>query len=235
MRLGIDPKSDRAALHEDDEVVSVLAGDRCRQSEDVASLRASCRRHASGMGDEFKAYGGQMVAFVHNQVPVVADEIAHHAVVPEARRASSDETLDQRDVDATGRFALTAANRADVTSSDREESLEAFAPLVDELLTVHQHKRVATSSGNHLRADHGFAKRRRRSQDAVVMGLDGSDGGGLHVMQRAEKRERQWLAVMAFVLQDRFEKRLRDRRYGICFLLFFRRRPANSVSQKCRR
>ena len=47
-----------------------------------------------------------MVAFVHDQVPVVADQIAHHAI--------ADETLEQRDVDAAGGSALAAADHADV-------------------------------------------------------------------------------------------------------------------------
>lgn len=131
------------------------------------------------------------------RMAIVTDEIAHLAI--------AGETLDQRDVDAAGRFAPAATNGADVAINDRKECSQSFAPLVDELLAMNQHQRVAAPGRNHFCTDDGLAKRRRGGQHAVVMGLDGGDGCRLDVVQLAEKRERQWLAAMTFVLQDRFE------------------------------
>ena len=93
---------------------------------------------------------------------IVTDEIAHLAI--------ADETLDQRDVDAPGRFAPAATNDADVAINDRKECLQSFAPLVEELLAMNQHQRVAAPGRNHFCTDDGLAKRRRGGQRAVVMG-----------------------------------------------------------------
>ena len=97
LRLGIDAIAHRAALHEDDRMVAVLARDRRGEPQHVSRLRPP--------RDELEADGREMVALVDDQVTVVADEIAHLAVAHEA--------LDQRDVDPPRRLALAATDGAD--------------------------------------------------------------------------------------------------------------------------
>ncbi len=98
LRAGIDPVSHRAALHENDWMVSVFSCYRCGEPEDVASLRAA-RHH-------FERRGRDMVALVDNEMTVSGNEIGHLAFTHEA--------LNQCYVDASGWLAAAAANGSDV-------------------------------------------------------------------------------------------------------------------------
>ena len=66
LRLGIDAMTHRAALHEDDRMVAVLAGDGGGQARDESGLRPA--------DDLLEALGGQMVALIHDQMSVVSDD-----------------------------------------------------------------------------------------------------------------------------------------------------------------
>ena len=73
---GIDPMTDRAALHEDDRVVAVLSRHRRRQAE-----------HVSGLGlprDGFEAHGGEVMAFIDDDMAVVRDQIGDDALPNQA-------------------------------------------------------------------------------------------------------------------------------------------------------
>ena len=133
------------------------------------------------------------MTLVDNQVAVVGDEVADLAVAHEA--------LDQRDVDPPCRLALSAADRADVAVLHGQKRLKALAPLVDELAAMNENQRVDTTCGDHARADDGLAERRRGGQHAAVVGFDRGDGGGLYVMQGAQKFEIQWPTSIAFVFE----------------------------------
>ena len=88
--LGIDAMTDRAALHEDDRVVAVLPRHRRRQAE-----------HVSGLGlprDGFEAHGGEVMAFVDDNMAVIGDQIGddtlpnqalHKGDIDDSRSASS--------------------------------------------------------------------------------------------------------------------------------------------------
>jgi len=54
-------------------------------------------------------------------------------------------------------------------------------PLLDELLAMNQHQRVAISGRDHFCADNGLSEGRRCSQHTVVMGLDSSWRRGMRL------------------------------------------------------
>ena len=106
LSLGINPIANRPALHEDDRMMAVLACDSCGQSEHVASVAAA--------RDQFKAHGGQVVAFIDDEVAIIADNVIHFTIAHKA--------LNQGDVDAAGRASLTAADRTDVAFLDCDKA-----------------------------------------------------------------------------------------------------------------
>ena len=73
---------DRAALHEDDRVVTILPGDGSGQPEHEPRSRLP--------GDLFEAVGRQMVALVHDQVTV-----AGHTIIDDTLL---DQALNHRDI-----------------------------------------------------------------------------------------------------------------------------------------
>ena len=78
-------------------MVSVFARDGGRQAEDKTRLGTT--------SDLLEAVGRQMMAFVDDQMTVVADAVVHDAF--------ADEALDHRDIKAAGRLSPPAANPVD--------------------------------------------------------------------------------------------------------------------------
>lgn len=113
----IDAESHRAALHEDDRVMPVLAGYGRRQAEDVFRLAAP--------GHRLEADRRQMVAFVDDQMAVLADDVIDLAL--------AGQTLDDRNVDNAGGFAFAAADLADGLGREIEKGGEPGNPLVEKL------------------------------------------------------------------------------------------------------
>ena len=148
----IDPISYRSALHEDDRVMPVFARDRCREPKHKASLRSA--RHS------FEGRSGDVVAFINDQVPITGYRIRDFTFPYEA--------LDQRDVDAPRGLAFPAANGSNRTSVNREERLEAFDPLREQLATMHENQRATPALGNRSRRDNGLAKRCSGREDALT-------------------------------------------------------------------
>src|SRR6267378_2299741 len=69
--LRVDTVTHRPALHKNDRVMTVFSGNRSREPGDVSRLGSAC--------DQLKVPGGQVVAFINNQVSV-----RPHAVVNDA-------------------------------------------------------------------------------------------------------------------------------------------------------
>src|SRR5437762_1862193 len=95
----------RAALHEDDRMMTVFAGHRRGQSEDIARFHPA--------GHKLKTRCRKMMALIDDQMAVVRYQVGYFA--------SAHEALDQRDVNDAGRLAASAANGADVLRIDLEE------------------------------------------------------------------------------------------------------------------
>src|SRR5437867_583888 len=75
LHLGADAMSDRAALHPDDRMVPVLPRYGCGQSQNEFGFRAT--------DDLLEAMRRQVVAFVHDQVTVFANEVFNNALANE--------------------------------------------------------------------------------------------------------------------------------------------------------
>jgi len=95
----------RPALHEDDQMVTIFAGHRRGQSEDIARFRPA--RH------KLKTRRRKMMALIDNQMAVVRYHVGYFA--------SAHEALDQRDINDAGRLATSAADNTDVFRIDVEE------------------------------------------------------------------------------------------------------------------
>ena len=83
---GVDAVAHRAALHENDRVMAVLARDRGGEAGDVACLGTA--------GDQFKAARREMVALIHHQVAVRSNTVMHDTLPHQA--------LDEGHVDPAG-------------------------------------------------------------------------------------------------------------------------------------
>ena len=69
LRPRIDAMTHRAALHENDRVVTVLARHRRRQTKHVTGFRLP--------SDRFEAHRGDMMAFINDNMPVIGHQIGH--------------------------------------------------------------------------------------------------------------------------------------------------------------
>lgn len=95
--LGGRPVPDGATLHEDDRMVTVAARNGRRQPE-----------HIPGLGtarDALEAHGGNVVALVDHQMPVVVDDVVHFPVAYQA--------LYHSDIDKATRLAPATADLPD--------------------------------------------------------------------------------------------------------------------------
>jgi hypothetical protein len=95
----------RSALHEDNRMVSILAGHGRGQSQDIPRLGAP--------RDLFEAKSGQMMTFIHDEMTVARDLIRHLRL--------ADETLYQSNVDSSRGLTATAADGTDVIETDRQK------------------------------------------------------------------------------------------------------------------
>src|SRR5262245_39865121 len=89
--------SNRATLHEDDRMVTVLACDGRRQADDESCFGLAC--------DLFETVRRQMVALVDDHMAVLG-----HSVIDDAL---SDETLNYADVDVSSRATPTTSDSTD--------------------------------------------------------------------------------------------------------------------------
>jgi len=87
---------------------------------------------------------------------------------------------------------------SDTPTGKIQESCQSLVPLVHQLTTVHENQRVDGSLPDHICADNGLSKRRRRTQYALVVSEHLS--AGVFVVQAAARREKRRLcAVLLFV------------------------------------
>ena len=103
---GIDPVTNRPALHEDDRMMAILAADGRGQARDIPGLRPA--------DDLLEALGGQVMAFVNNQMSIVSDDVIHDVL--------SYQALDDRHIQQSGRLPSSAADPADEPGMKSEEA-----------------------------------------------------------------------------------------------------------------
>src|SRR5947208_3238272 len=102
LSLGAHPMSHRAALHPDDRMVPVLSRYGCGQTQNKSGFRAP--------HDLFETMSRQMMAFVHDQVTVFANEIFNNPF--------ADETLDYCNVDPACWFAPSSTKSSNLVALD---------------------------------------------------------------------------------------------------------------------
>ena len=194
--LGIDAMTDRAALHEDDRVVAILPRHRCRQAKDI-----------SGLGlprDGFEAHGGQVMAFIDDDMPVIGDQIGDDAL--------SNQALHEGDIDVPGRLLLPAMDNAELVRRDVQEGLETRDPLIEKLPTMDENQGVPIPRRDHFRGDDGLAECRGRCEHPGFVLEKGRGSVILFRRQLSEKPCPDWLPLLAFVAQRR--RRCLSRRAG---------------------
>jgi hypothetical protein len=140
-----------------------LSRNRCRQAENVAGF-ATAR-------DQFKAYGRQMVAFVNDEMPIIADDVIDFSL--------ASEVLDQGDVNLTCRLATTTADPADRVTRHICERCEPLDPLIHELTAVNEDQCIPSAFGHHPDGQDRLTERRRRREHAGIMRQQCCDRGFL--------------------------------------------------------
>ena len=98
----------------------------------------------------FKADGGQVMAFVHNEMSIIGYEIGYLALPHQA--------LDGRNVNEACRPLPSPANDPNASRIDIEKRAQPRYPLIQQLLPVHQNQRVRISSAMSLHATTVFPK-----------------------------------------------------------------------------
>lgn len=186
---GIDPMSDGTALHEDDGMVSVLAGDGGGEAEDKFGFGAS--------GHEFEALRREVVAFVDDEVAVVGDEVFHDAF--------ADETLDDGNVDLSGKFFATTAEAADLFLFEIKELGKALDPLVHELLAMDENESVDAALCDEPGRENGFSEGGGGGKDTGLVGEHGFACGFLFGMESALESKFKRGAGMALVVDLGFD------------------------------
>ena len=110
---GIDPMTNRPALHEDDRMVAILAGDGRGQARDEPGLRPA--------DDLLETLSGQVVAFVNDEMSIVSNEVTHDVL--------SHQALDDRHVQQSGRLLSPAPDPADELWGQSEKRRQSLHPL----------------------------------------------------------------------------------------------------------
>ena len=111
---GIDPMTNRPALHEDDRMVAIFAGDRRGQARDELRLCPA--------DDLLETLSGQVVAFVNNQMSIICHQVTYHVLANQA--------LDDRDVQRPCRLLSSAADSADGFGRQPPETPIIVPPIV---------------------------------------------------------------------------------------------------------
>ena len=141
------------ALHEDNWVVTVLASDGRRQPHNESRLGLAYHL--------LEAPRRQVVTLVDDQVAVVGQAVLDDTF--------PDETLDNGDVEQSGRPGLASADSTDRLWGQVEERREALDPLLEQRTPMHKHERAYTALCDEPGGDHRLAKRRRGGQHAGVV------------------------------------------------------------------
>src|SRR5208283_1007520 len=123
---GIDPVTNRPALHEDDRMLAILAADGRGQACDIPGLRPA--------DDLLEALSGQVVAFVNNEMSIVSNDVIHDVL--------SYQALDDRHIQQSGRLPASTPDPTDELGMKSEKARQSLRPLFQQLLAMHQNKRI---------------------------------------------------------------------------------------------
>ncbi len=111
--------------------------------------------------DFLEAEGRYVMTLVDDDLPVCGYQVANLATAIKA--------LQQRDVDGARRPSLASSNLADCLGRQIKESQQSFAPLLKEMLGVHDNQSIYTALCNQPSSDDCLAECGRRGQHANVV------------------------------------------------------------------
>ena len=101
------------------------------------------------------------MAFVYDQVAILADEIVNDAFVAQA--------LNHRNVNLPGRLVFAASNLTDLFWREAEKLAQRLNPLVEQLAAMNHDQRVHFALSNQASCYNGFSKRGRSRQNACLV------------------------------------------------------------------
>src|SRR5208283_3116210 len=101
------------------------------------------------------------MTLVHNQVPIFAHDIVHHALFAE--------TLNNGDIDLATGLTSSSTYLSNFLDGQAKKVCYSGNPLVEQLSAVNQHKCVYSSCGYEIAGHDGFAEGRCGSQDACFV------------------------------------------------------------------
>ena len=154
---GIDPMTNRSALHEDDRMVAIFAGDGRGQARDELRLRPA--------DDLLETLSGQVVAFVDDEMSVVSDQVTHDVL--------SHQALDDRHVQRAGRLLAPAADSADGLGRQPQKRRQSLDPLFLQLPAMHENERIDAALGDQPCGDDGLSKGGRGGRERRCRGPAG--------------------------------------------------------------
>ena len=143
--LGVDAVTDGTTLHNNDRVVTILPRDRRREAKQVSSL---CLAR-----DGLKANGGQVMAFVDDDMAVFGDHIGHDAFPHKA--------LHESNIDVSSGFPLSAMDDANLLRRNIKKDSQASDPLIEKLPTMDKDEGVSAARGDQFGGHDGLSKSRR--------------------------------------------------------------------------
>jgi len=123
------------------------------------------------------------MALVNDDVAVLGNPIVDDAL--------SDEALNDRDVQQSGRPIPSTTDASDRLGRNAEESRQPLDPLIEQLPSMHEHQRVHAALRDQPRGNNGLAERGRRRKDPHIMSEHRVGGGELLATQLALKRHIQ--------------------------------------------
>jgi len=167
----------------------VFSNGRGRQSQDV--LRLHLPHHL------FKRDGGQVVAFVNYDMAILGHEVLCHALAMEA--------LYQGDVDVSRSPGLSSTDLSDLIDRDIEKCGQPFAPLVEQLGSMHENQSICLSGRDQICCRNGLAESSSGAQYALVMFQNLCNRVWLMVAQVAGEFNINRLPGVAFVLKVRLD------------------------------
>jgi hypothetical protein len=179
----IDAIPHRAALHEDDRVMTVFAR-KC-------GGQAGNEPRFSPARDQFKAPSGQVMAFINHKMTVISDPIIDCAFV--------DQALHQGHIQHSSELFSPASKASDGLGRNAEKFGQTLDPLVHELAAMHKDQGVHAASRDEPGSQHGFAETRRGSQNACIVYQHRLRSRLLFRPQCAAKRHIQGNANEAFI------------------------------------
>ena len=186
---GVVTVAHRAALHEDDRLMAVFARGRGGEAGNIARFGAA--------GDQFKAARREMVAFIHHQVAVRSNTVMHDTLPHQA--------LNEGHVDTAGEVLPAASEPADGLGRHIEKTGQAFHPLFQQLLAVHENQAVDATARDKPGSKHGFAKGRRGGQDPNIVSRHGVRRQLLFRPQLTMEAHVERGAAKSFIAQRRLD------------------------------